>query len=38
MDWCIACVKKIMKAHGGDITVQSEMGKYSLFTLTLPLE
>jgi signal transduction histidine kinase len=34
----LSMCKKIMNAHGGDITVQSEMGTYTEFSLTFPLE
>jgi signal transduction histidine kinase len=34
----LSLCKKIMNAHGGDITVQSEMGTYTEFSLTFPLE
>ncbi|MBM7702479.1 ATP-binding protein [Metabacillus iocasae] len=33
----LAIVKEIVKAHDGDITVQSEVKKGSTFTVTLPL-
>ncbi|AWI08074.1 sensor histidine kinase [Ereboglobus luteus] len=32
----LAICKAIMKAHGGDITVESEIGKGTTFTATLP--
>src|SRR5690606_19141595 len=34
----LAIVKSIVEAHGGDVSVQSEAGKGSSFTLDLPLE
>jgi signal transduction histidine kinase/response regulator RpfG family c-di-GMP phosphodiesterase len=33
----LAIVKSIAEGHGGDVTVESESGKGSCFTLTLPL-
>ncbi|MCM1023485.1 MAG: HAMP domain-containing histidine kinase [Prevotella sp.] len=33
----LAIAKKIAELHGGDITVSSELGKGSVFTVTLPL-
>jgi signal transduction histidine kinase/pSer/pThr/pTyr-binding forkhead associated (FHA) protein len=34
----LAVSRKILREHGGDITVQSEQGKGSLFTLRLPIK
>ena len=34
----LAIVKEIVEAHGGQIHVQSEVGKGSIFTMTLPLQ
>jgi len=33
----LAIVKSIVEEHGGDVTVESEVGKGSCFTLTLPV-
>ncbi len=33
----LAVSRKILREHGGDIVVESKVGKYSLFTLRLPL-
>ncbi len=33
----LAIVKEIARAHGGEVTVKSEVGKGSLFTVTLPV-
>ena len=33
----LAIVKHVMKAHGGDVTVQSSPGQGSTFTLHIPL-
>jgi signal transduction histidine kinase len=32
----LAIVKEIVKAHGGDLKVKSELGKGSTFTVFLP--
>lgn len=34
----LAIVKRIVEAHGGQVAVQSELGKGSIFTLYLPLD
>lgn len=34
----LAMVKQIALMHGGDVTVQSEIGKGSIFTVDLPME
>lgn len=34
----LATSRKIMRAHGGDLTVQSELGRGTKFTLTLPIQ
>ncbi len=34
----LAIVKSIMKAHGGELNVVSQLGRGSTFTVTLPLE
>jgi two-component system, OmpR family, phosphate regulon sensor histidine kinase PhoR len=34
----LAIVKHIVQAHGGQITVESEQGRGSVFTLTIPME
>lgn len=34
----LALVREIMDSHSGDVTVESELGKGSTFTLRLPLE
>ncbi|MDD1725512.1 MAG: ATP-binding protein, partial [Euryarchaeota archaeon] len=33
----LAVVKRIVEAHGGDIFVESEVGKGSTFTVKLPI-
>jgi signal transduction histidine kinase len=33
----LAIVKSVIEQHGGDVTVESETGKGSCFTVTLPL-
>lgn len=33
----LAIVKRLVQAHGGDIPVDSELGRGSSFTLMLPL-
>jgi signal transduction histidine kinase len=33
----LAIVKHLVQAHGGEITVKSELGRGSRFTFTLPL-
>jgi len=33
----LAIVKKIVMAHGGEIYVESELGKGSVFSFTLPM-
>ena len=32
----LAMARHIVRAHGGDITVESEIGRGSIFTLSLP--
>jgi signal transduction histidine kinase len=34
----LACVERVVREHGGDISVRSELGKGTEFTITLPLE
>jgi two-component system, OmpR family, phosphate regulon sensor histidine kinase PhoR len=34
----LAIVKHIVQAHGGQVTVKSEQGRGSVFTLTIPME
>jgi len=34
----LAIVKHIVQAHGGQITVESEQGRGSVFTITIPME
>ncbi len=34
----LAVVKEITEAHGGTVTVQSQLGQGSTFTVTLPTE
>ena len=34
----LAIVRRIVKAHGGEITVASELGKGSVFTVKIPLK
>lgn len=34
----LAEVHKVVQAHGGEITVESEVGKWTLFTIKLPLK
>ncbi len=34
----LSIVDEIMRAHGGDLAIQSEVGKGSTFTITLPIE
>jgi two-component system, OmpR family, phosphate regulon sensor histidine kinase PhoR len=34
----LAIVKHIVQAHGGQVTVESEQGRGSVFTLTIPME
>ena len=34
----LAMVKQIALMHGGDVTLQSEIGKGSIFTVDLPME
>ena len=33
----LAIVRRIVKAHGGEITVAGELGKGSIFTVKIPL-
>ena len=34
----LSIVDEIMRAHGGDLSVESEVGKGSTFTITLPIK
>ena len=34
----LSIVDEIMRAHGGDLAIESEVGKGSTFTITLPIE
>jgi signal transduction histidine kinase len=34
----LACVERVVREHGGDIAVKSQLGKGTEFLISLPLE